>query len=156
MSINLTLFGQLISFTMFAWICMRFIWPPLIGIMRERQQTIAAGLEKAEEAERKLEQSSDAAAQELEQAKAKSAELIDQANKRASQIIEDAKIQARQEGERLNKAAQAEIEQEVNRAKEHLRAEVSTLAMQGAEKILETTIDRHVHQQMLDRLAAQL
>ena len=56
MSINLTLFGQLISFSIFVWICMKFIWPPLIGIMRERQQTIAAGLENADKAAQQLEQ----------------------------------------------------------------------------------------------------
>lgn len=135
---------------------MRFIWPPLIGIMRERQQAIAEGLEKATVAQRKLEEASDASAQELEQAKVKSAELIDQANKRASQIVEEAKVQAREEGERLKKAAEAEIEQEINRAKEHLRGQVSTLALQGAEKVLEATIDREAHQEMLNKLAAQL
>lgn len=135
---------------------MKFIWPPLIGIMRERQQTIAAGLEKAMEADRQLEQASDAASQQLEQAKTHAAELIDQANKRASQIIEEAKTEAGEEGERLKKAAQAEIEQEVNRAKEELRSQVSMLALQGAEKILEASIDRDIHQEMLNRLAAQL
>jgi len=135
---------------------MKFIWPPLIGIMRERQQTIADGLEKADVAERKLEQASDAASQQLDEAKAKAAELIGQANKRASQIVEEAKTQAKEEGERLKKAAQAEIDQELNRAKELLRAEVSTLALQGAEKILETSIDREVHQEMLNKMAAQL
>lgn len=156
MSINLTMIGQLISFALFAWICMKFIWPPLIGIMRERQQTIAAGLEQAGEAARQLEQASDAATQQLEQAKTQSAELIDQANKRASQIIEEAKTVAGEEGERLKKAAQAEIEQEINRAKEQLRSQVSMLALQGAEKILEASIDRDTHQEMLNRLAAQL
>ena len=135
---------------------MKYIWPPLIAIMRERQQSIAAGLEKAEVAERQLEQANDAAVEELEQAKSKSAELIDQANKRASQIVEEAKAEAREEGDRLKKAAQAEIDQELNRAKEHLRNQVSTLALQGAEKILEASIDRKAHQEMLNRLAAQL
>lgn len=156
MSINLTMFGQLISFALFAWICMKFIWPPLIGIMRERQQTIAAGLENAAEADRQLEQASDAATQQLEQAKTQAAELIDQANKRAGQIIEEAKTVAGEEGERLKKAAQAGIEQEINRAKEQLRSQVSMLALQGAEKILEASIDRDTHQEMLNRLAAQL
>lgn len=135
---------------------MKFIWPPLIGIMRERQQTIAAGLEKAMEADRQLEQASDAATQQLEQAKTHAAELIDQANKRASQIIEEAKTEAGEEGERLKKAAQAEIEQKINRAKEELRSQVSMLALQGAEKILEASIDRDTHEEMLNRLAAQL
>jgi|TARA_Y100000310_G_scaffold344456_1_gene457319 F-type H+-transporting ATPase subunit b len=155
-SINLTLFGQLISFSIFVFICMKFVWPPLVGIMRERQQTIAAGLENAQKAEQQLEQAGSDASQEIEQAKAQAAELIDQANRRASQIIEEAKVAAGEEGDRLKKAAEAEIEQEINRAKEQLRSQVSTLALQGAEKILEASIDRQAHQEMLNRLAAQL
>jgi len=155
-SINLTLIGQLIAFTLFVWICMVWVWPPLISIMRERQQKIADGLARAEEAEKQLSEANEGAEQALNEAKATAAELIDQAHKRAMQIVEDAKVQAREEGDRLKRAAEAEIEQELNRAKEALREDVSRLALQGAEKILGATVDRRVHQEMLERLAAQL
>jgi len=155
-SINLTLIGETIAFFMFAWICMRWIWPPLISIMNERQQKIADGLAQAEEAEKRLTAASDDADTALADAKAQAAELIDHANKRASQIVEEAKAQAREDGERLKHAAEAEIEQEINRAKDALRGQVSALAVQGAEKILGATVDRRVHQEMLDKLAAEL
>ena len=82
--------------------------------------------------------------------------LIEQANKRASQIIDEAKDQARLEGERLKAAAQAEIEQEANRAKEELRGKVAALALVGAEKVLQASIDKKAHNTMLDKLAADL
>ena len=156
MSINLTLIGQLIAFTLFVWICMVWVWPPLISIMRQRQDKIAEGLAQAEKAEKQLAEASDDAGKALAEAKSAAAELIDQANRRASQIVEEAKLQAREEGERLKRAADAESEQEINRAKEALRGEVSALALQGAEKILGATVDRSVHQEMLNKLAAQL
>ncbi len=156
MSINYTIFGQAITFALFVLFCMKYVWPLITEVMRERQKTIAEGLEYASQAERQLEQANDTAAIELEEAKAKGAELIAQADKRAKQIIEEAKDKAVEEGERLKAAAQAEIEQEMNRAREELRAQVGTLAIQGAEKILESSVDRQVHQQLLDKLAAEL
>lgn len=156
MSINYTIFGQAITFALFVLFCMKYVWPLITEVMRERQKAIAEGLEKASQAERQLEQANDAAAIELEAAKVKGAELIAQADKRAKQIIEEAKDKATEEGERLKIAAQAEIEQEMNRAREELRAQIGVLAISGAEKILESSVDIKVHQQMLDKLAAEL
>ena len=156
MNINLTMLGQLISFVMFVLFCMKFVWPPLTQMMRERQQKISEGLENAAAAEQQLEQANEAAAVELEEAKKQSADLIAQARNRASQIVDEAKGQAKEEADRIILGAQGEIEQEINRAREELRGRVSDLALEGAEKILETTVDRAAHEEMLTKLAAQL
>ncbi len=156
MNINLTMLGQLIAFVMFVLFCMKFVWPYLIAAMRERQKAIAEGLEKAAAAEEQLEQANSAAMAEVDEAKKQAAELIAQARSRATQIIEDAKIEAREEAGRIIQGAQAEIDQEVNRAREELRARVGDLAVEGAERILEATIDRPAHEKMLNQLAAQL
>ncbi len=156
MSINLTMFGQLISFVMFVLFCMKFVWPPLTEIMRQRQKLIAEGLEKATAAEKQLEQANEAASIELEDAKKQSAELITQARNRANQLVEEAKTTARDEADRIIVGAQAEIDQEINRAREQLRSQIGDLAVEGAEKILEKSIDRAVHEDMLTKLSAQL
>jgi F-type H+-transporting ATPase subunit b len=156
MNINLTMLGQMITFVAFVIICMKYIWPYLTQAMRERQQTISEGLEKAVAAEKQLEQANEAADLELDAAKKQSAELINQARDRANQIIEEAKGQAREEAERIIAGAQGEIEQEINRAREELRGRVGALAIQGAEKILESSVDRNAHEGMLTNLAAQL
>ncbi len=156
MNINLTMIGQAISFALFVWFCMKFVWPPLTQVMRDRQKQIANGLEKAALAEKQLEAANSSAATELEEAKQQAAELITQARNRANQIVEEAKQQASDEADRIKAGAQAEIDQEINRAREQLRARVGELAIEGAEKILETSVDRGAHQQMLDKLAAQL
>ena len=156
MSINLTMLGQLVSFVLFVLFCMKFVWPPLTEIMRQRQKHIAEGLEKAAAAEAQLADANSAAEEELEEAKKQAAELIAQANARASQIVEEAKAKAGEEGERILADAQSKIEQEVNQAREALRAQVSVLAVEGAEKILEASVDREAHQDMLNKLAASL
>ena len=156
MNINLTMLGQLISFVLFVLFCMKFIWPFLIEAMRERQQTITEGLEKAAAAERQLEEANASADIELDAAKKQAAELIAQAQSRASQIVEDSKTQAHEEAERIVEGAQADIDQEISQAREELRGRVGELAVEGAEKILESSVDRGAHEAMLNKLAGQL
>ncbi|MCS5587948.1 MAG: F0F1 ATP synthase subunit B [Porticoccaceae bacterium] len=156
MNINLTLFGQMVTFAFFVWFCMKFVWPIILQAMEERQQKIADGLDAADRALHDLEQAQNKASDQMQEAKQEAAGIIDQANKRAVQIIEEAKQQAVTEGERLKVAAQAEIEQEVNRAKEELRATVAGLALAGAEKVLEASIDEKSNRALVDKLAAQL
>jgi len=155
-NINLTLIGQIIAFAVFVWFCLKFVWPPLISAMQERQKKIADGLDAANRAERDLKLAQEKAGSQLREAKEQAAQIIEQANKRASQIIDEAKVSASQEGDRLKAAAQAEIDQEVNRAKENLRTQVSALAVAGASKILETSIDIQKHDELLNKLAAEL
>ena len=146
----------MISFVIFVLFCMKYVWPPLTAIMRERQIAIADGLKKAEAAEKQLEQANEAASIELEDAKKHAAELITQAHNRASQIEAEARAKAIEEADRIIAGAQAEIEQEISRAREELKASVGELAVLGAEKILEATIDRAAHEAMLSKLAAEL
>lgn len=156
MNLNLTLIGQSLTFFLFAWFCMKYIWPLLKNAMRERQETIAQGLAAGEEAEKKLAEAESGAEEERIRAKAEAAQIIEQARQRAAQMVEDARNDAREEGDRLVEAAHAEIDQEINRAREALRQQVAALAISGAEKVLEETIDADRHSQMLERLAAEL
>lgn len=156
MNINLTLFGQMVTFAVFVWFCMRFVWPPIREAMQEREKKMADGLEAADRANRDLELAKESIAEKLREAKAQAAEIVDQANKRANQLVEEAKTQAREEGNRIVAAAQSEVDQEYKRAREELRSRVSELSVIGAEKILQSSVDRSKHGEMLDRLAAEL
>ena len=156
MNINLTLFGQMVTFAIFVWFCMKFVWPVIIGAMEERQQKIADGLDAADRAMRDLEAAKSEATDQMKEAKQEAAGIVDQANKRANQIVDEAKVLAVAEGDRLKVAAEAEIEQEINRAKEELRSKVAGLAIAGAEKILEASIDDKANRALVDKLVTQL
>lgn len=156
MNINLTIIGQSITFLFFVWFCYAFVWRFIRNAMTEREKQIADGLEAADRAGRDLELAQDKVAKQLREAKEEAARIIEAANKRGNQIIEEAKQQARDEGARIKAAAQAEIEQDVNRAKEHLRGQVATLVMEGAEKVLEASIDESAHRALVEKLAANL
>jgi F-type H+-transporting ATPase subunit b len=156
MNINFTLIAQAITFAIFIWFTVKFVWPPLLNAIETRQKEIADGLAAANEGKMSLEVASKKNAEALEQTKQKSSEILGQAEKRASQIIDDAKVVANTEAERIKSSAQSEIEQEINRAKEDLRGQISNLAIAGAEKILEKEIDQKAHADMLTKLAKDL
>lgn len=156
MNLNATIIGQSIAFAVFVWFCLKYVWPPITAALAERQKKIADGLEAADRAQRDLNLAQNKAADELREAKVKSAEIIDMANKRANQIVDEAKDKARDEGQRLIAGAKAEIEMEIQRAREALRAQVAAIAIAGAEKILETSIDQAANEELVKKLASEL
>ncbi len=156
MSINYTLFGQMVFFVIFVLFCMRYVWPPIIKAMQEREQKIADGLSAADRAATDLELAREKAAEELREAKAQASQIIEQAKRRGDQMVEEAKDKAREEADRILTGAQSEIDQQVSRAKEDLRGQVARLAVAGAEKILQDSVDAKRHAAMLDKLSAEL
>ena len=152
----MTLLGQMISFAILIWFTVKFIWPPLMAAIEERQQKIAEGLAAADNAQKNLAQAQDKVNEELKAARSKANEIIDQAHQRANQLIDAAKADAIAEGNRQKALAEAEIEAAANRAKEDLRKQVSALAVSGAEKLLKREIDANAHKALIDDLAAQL
>ncbi len=156
MNITATLIVQMITFALFVWFTMRFVWKPLTGIMEERNKRIADGLAAAERGQHEQELAEQRAKESLHEAKERASEIVSQAQKRANEMVEEAKNEARAEGERLLAAAKAEIEQEANRAREQLRAQVAVLAVNGAERVLKREVDQNSHNQMLDELVSQI
>lgn len=156
MNINLTLIGQAISFAMFVAFCMKFVWPPLIGALRERQAMIADGLAAAEKSVQAQEEAQAEAQQLVADAKTQAAEIVSQAQRRSNEIVDEAKQQAITESDRIKHSAQAEIDQEVISARETLRTQVSSVAVAGAEKILKREVDANSHAAVLDELIAKI
>src|SRR3990167_1990151 len=145
MNINATLLAQTIMFALFVWFCMKFVWPPIMAALEQRKKQIADGLADAERAKH-----------DLELAAKRSAEILREAKEKAGEIIEAAKVKAKIEGERIIAGAKAEIDQEVFRAKEQLRTQVSAIALAGASKILGREIDAKAHNDLLDKLVAEI
>jgi F-type H+-transporting ATPase subunit b len=154
--INATLLGQAITFAVLVWFTMKFVWPPLTNMMDERAKRIADGLAAAERGKQDLQNAEKLAADKVREAKKQASEIIAQAEKRAAQIVEESKDTARVEGARIVAGAKAEIDQEVHRAKEALRAQVAGLAVAGAEKILRKEIDAAKHADLLTSIQAEL
>ena len=156
MNINATLIGELIAFLVFVLFCMKYVWPPIINAIETRQQKIADGLAATDRAEQDLRLAQEKAKQHLVEAKTQASALIDQAKKREQQIIEEAAVKAQTEREKILAQAKAEVEAERIRAKEELRKQVAALAVAGAERILQRSIDEAAHSDILEKLVAEL
>ena len=156
MDINLTLFGQSFAMLVFVWFCMKYLWPPILNAIEERQQQIADGLAAADQGEEKLEQARAEADEIVADARKQATSILDQAHARANEIVADGKSDGVKERERQLTAAKAEIEQETNKAREELRGQVSAIAISSAEKILNREIDGKTHEDILGKLAQEL
>jgi F-type H+-transporting ATPase subunit b len=156
MNINLTLIAQAVTFAAFIWFTVRFVWPPLLALIEERQTKIADGLAAAEKGARSLDDAKVRIDTMVEEARVQARGIIDQAQARANGIVEEARTAAEQERDRIIQAARSEVDQQINRARDELRGQVAAIAVAGAEKILAREIDARSHQELLDRLASQI
>jgi len=156
MNFNATLIGQTITFIVFVWFCMKYIWPPLMAALEERNARITEGLAAAERGQKDLEAAKAKVGENLNEAKQQAQEIINQAQKRANEIVDGAKDIAREEADKIKNAATADIDQQVNSAREHLRKEVSVIALAGAEQILKREVDADAHAAVFDELVAQI
>ena len=91
MDIGMTLLGQALSFAILIWFTVKFIWPPLMAAIEERQQKIAEGLAAADRSKKDLAQAEEKVNDVLREARGKASEIITQAEARRAQIIDLAK-----------------------------------------------------------------
>ena len=156
MNINATLFAQMITFGILIWVTMKFIWPPLTKAIDERAQRIADGLSAAERAKAELKDADARVADEIKKARAQASEIVEKAQQQANQILDKAKADALLEAARQKAVAQTEIDGMVGKAREALRGQVASLAVQGAQKIIQREINADAHKALLDQLVTEI
>ena len=156
MDINLTLIAQGVTFFAFIWFTVKFVWPPILAAIEERRTKITDGLAAADKGARSLEDAQVKITAMVEEARGQARTILDQAQTRANGIVDEARVGATQERERILQSAQAEVEQQINRARDELRGQVAAITVAGAEKILAREIDARAHQDLLAKLAAQI
>lgn len=156
MNLNATLIGQLIAFALFVWFCMKFVWPPIIKAIEERQSSIANALTSAEAAKKEQADTKVLVEQEITQAKLQAQEIVDLANKRRNEILDEVKAEAEALKAKIIEQGYAEVESERKRVQEELRVKVASLAVAGAEKIVGRTVDEAANNDIIDKLVAEL
>lgn len=156
MDIAVTLIIQGAAFFAVVLIVMRYLWPPLIAAIEERRKKIAEGLAAGTRAQRDLEEAKVKAQEIIRDARDKASQVVDQAGKRAAEIVEEARATAIAEGVRIVNQAQEEITLETARAREGLRKQVASLAIQGAAHLLKREIDPATQDAFLDTLELEI
>ena len=156
MNFNATLIGQSITFLVFVWFCMKYVWPPIMTALSERKGKIAEGLAAADRGRHEQELAQKKATETLHEVKQQASEIISRAEKRGAEIVDEARTEASEEAGRLKAAAMAEMEQEVNRAREALRGQVVSIATAGAGRILKREMDTSANDELLKDLVARI
>jgi F-type H+-transporting ATPase subunit b len=156
MDINATLIGQVLGFLILVWFTWKFIWPPLLGAIEQRQKKIADGLAAADRGQKDLEEARGRADDIVREARDKATLVLEQAHKRSVEVMDEAKHAAIAEGERLVAAARAEVAGERTKARDELRREVGQLAVAGAGRLLGREVDAKAHADLLEQLAVEI
>jgi F-type H+-transporting ATPase subunit b len=154
--LNFTFIGEIITFIVLVWFTMKFIWPPVIKAINERQRKIAEGLEAAERGRASLEVSQQQAIKIINQAKKEAVTIIAEAKQQVVEIVEHGKVKAQEEADRLLVLAKSDVEKEKAAAKQELRKQVAILAVMAAEKIIQANINPAINQQLIEQLFAEI
>ena len=156
MDINSTLLVQSVTFIVFAIFTMKVVWPPLVKAIDERRSKIADGLAAAERGQHDIELAQKKATEILREAREQANDIVEKANKRHAEIVDAAAGDARKEAERIIHGAKAEVTQQVEQAKEALRAQVAALAVAGSEISLHRWVDASAQSELINKLAQEL
>lgn len=156
MNINATIIGQAIVFLILIWFTVKFIWPPLMKAVEDRQKKIAEGLAAAERGQNELQNAHGEAQSIINAAKEQAKKIVDQAHKREVQIVEEARTTALDEGKRIVEASRQDAQQEKSRARDELRKDVATLAVAGASRLLQREVDPRAHADLIEQLAREI
>ncbi len=156
MNINVTLFGELITFAVLVWVTMKYIWPPIMKAIEERQKKIVDGLAAAEKGQKSLELAEQKVKKQLKDVKNTAGKIIDDANMNAARLVEEGKHKAVAEAKRILTLAQSDVATESEKAKQHLQGEIATLVIEAARKVLHKNIDKAANQKLIDKVIEEI
>jgi len=154
--LGLTLVGQVITFLILLFLLKRYVYGPITGLMDQRAEKIAQGLNQADEAKRRLQEAEIEAAELAKAAKTKALEILNQAEKSAGQLREESVAKAREEAEGIVAAAREEIAAEVQKARGQLQAELADMIVLGASRILEAELDAERHKAVIGDVISRM
>ena len=147
MNVTATLFGQMITFVIFVWFIKAYLWEPLTKAMDDRSNKIADGLAAAEKGQQKIEQAEIQFTTRIDEAKTKASGIITDAEQQSKNIVDEART--------IAKASSQQLEQEINSAREKLKADVAEMAIMCAEKIIAKEINKKSHDEIIDEVTKQ-
>lgn len=142
-------FWMFIAFLALYFVLAKYAWPFIIKSMEERADLIDKGVAYAQQAKSQLDNARAEADKVVAEARQQQAEIIRDANKMRTQIIEDARGEAAVEAKKVSDAALVSIQQARKESEKQLRAEVSEIALQIAEKVIRKNVDNDQAQREL-------
>lgn len=141
MDINITLIGQMITFTIFVAFTVIFVWPPLNKAMQERRDKISDGLSSAKLAKKNLDDSYLQSKKVIDNAKKRAKIIIEQASVNVLKIQDDSKTSMLVHAERMRKSLDLELEAQRKSLMYDLRKDFVNVISLAIEKLINKKID---------------
>jgi F-type H+-transporting ATPase subunit b len=153
--LNATLFGQMITFSIFAWVVMKYILPQVNSALEAREREISNGLKAGEEGKSILAKATVKVENMITDGKKKVSEMLKKAEKDGENIVSQAKEEAVNERKKQVAFAKTDILQQKNQLKTELRADVALLVKDSVEKLLAGKVDESINKQLLEELIVE-
>ena len=154
--INATILAQIINFLILVIFLRAVAYKPVARLLQQRSDKIKGDLDKAEADRKAAEQTLADYKAQLADAHKKAQDIVDKANLTARQEHDAAVAETRREIERMKLAAQAEIENERNRAFDEMKSQVVSLSLAAASKVVSKNIDTKENDRLVTEFIAGL
>jgi F-type H+-transporting ATPase subunit b len=156
MNINATLLGQIITFAIFVWFTLKFVWPLLYKALEARKKKISDGLQAAEQGHRDLELAAHKTKAMLEEAQQEIGHALTQSRSEANLILQQAKRKALAVSQQERDMLLKEIKQRRQQLKTQLNAETASLVVDCAEKFLRKKFDEKTDKVLINKIIAEI
>ncbi len=146
------LLTQLVSFLVFFGLLYLILYKPVTRMLDGRSQRIRESLEAADRAQQQAASSAEQVERELAAARQQGQDLIAEARTAAGRFRSQEEERTREEMAAMLERARAEIERERDAAVEQVRRQFADLAITAAERVVERSLDRDAHSELIDRV----
>ena len=147
----------LITFAIIFFALWKVVLPRLSAMLDTRTDQIEGGLKRAEDAQAEANKLRDQYSEQLRNARHEAARLREQAKEEAAQIVAQGRTEGAAERERIIASANTQIEADRQQALTALRAEVGTLAVELASRIVGESLEDEARQsRMIDRFIGEI
>ena len=146
----------MITFAIFVWFTVKFVWPLLYKALAERKQKIADGLTAAAKGHRDLELAGHKAKEMLDDAQQKIEKALSQSQQQGNTIVHDAKQKALAISQREREVMQKELTQHQQQLQTKLKAQTASLIVDCTEKFLHEKIDKKKDAALIDKIIIEL
>lgn len=143
------IFWMFVSFAILFFVLWKWGWPAIMKGVSDRADLIDKGVEYAQNAKQQLDHAREEADKYIADARRQQAEMLREADKMKTQIIEEARAAAQSEAKKVMDSAKQSIEQERKAAQEQFRNEVSTFALDIAQKVVRNQMKEEKAQEKL-------
>jgi F-type H+-transporting ATPase subunit b len=147
-----TLLAQIVNVVILLVVLYFVAYKPVMRMLDERSRRIKDSMKQADDIKEQAARTEEEVKKQLEAASREGQKRIAQAEKASEEMREKAKQGARQEAETIITQARGEIQRERDEAISELRKEVADLTIAAAEKVIDRSLDKKAHRELIDKV----